>query len=703
MRNMTPEQLDEQLEAELAPRARKPNKPSALWFWRGLVILIASTIACGAFFYVYLRYAPLPPNPIANTSKMLASDGEPLTNLVDGGDNRIKVSLNDIPHHLVDATIAVEDQSFYHHGGFSPSGLTRALWVDLKSGGWVEGGSTITQQLAKNLFLTQEQTVSRKMREAALTLQLELNYSKDEILEQYLNVIYYGQGAYGIETAARTYFDKSAKDLDLAESAVLAGIPKGPSLYNPFIDYQKAKDRQKIVLDLMAETGKITKEQAATAYKEELKFAKQQSPVGNAPWFTDFASWQLKHFYGVAEDDLYRGGLQIQTTLDPQMQKAAEGALAHYLKGAPAKTGLQASLIAMDPQTGEIKAMVGGPDYAKSTYNRTLAKRQPGSSFKPFVYLTALNNRYTPSTRIMSEPKTFTYDDDTGHPKLYVVHNFADHYANDYITFREAIATSDNVYAVTTNMDVGPEKVMTTAKLMGIESPMKPYPSLALGVFPVSPLEMVRAYAVLANGGFKVEPHTVARIEDTLHGTTQVFKDEKTSIVDPGVAYILTDMMRSVLTDPQGTAYRVHDQFKRPAAAKTGTTDTDAWMIGYTPHLVTAVWVGYDKDRLLSATESHLAAPIWAEFMNAASEKLGDDDFSVPGNVVETYVDPDSGLIATDNCPTKQREYFLTGSEPTEWCTVHPSTTGTQPNGEQKSESGLRSFWDWVTGKRRNQ
>ncbi|WP_157729321.1 transglycosylase domain-containing protein [Tumebacillus algifaecis] len=689
-------------QAELNPiRRTKEKKRPKLWLWRAFSVFLMSTAAFAAFFYLYLRYAELPPNDIANTSQLVAADHSVLTNLVDGGENRLKVSLQDIPQSAIDAILSVEDQQFYNHGGFNPVGIARALWVDLKSGEVLEGGSTITQQLAKNLYLTQDKTIKRKLQEALHTLQLEMNYTKEEILEQYLNVIYYGQGAYGIEMAAQTYFDKPSKELTLAEASLLAGIPKGPNIYNPFFHFDAAKERQRIVLQLMVEEGKVTKQEADTAFATELKFAALKAPKGRAPYFTDYVSYQLKQVYGVSDDDLYRGGLKIQTTLDPAMQKAAEDIVATHLKKHP---DIQVALLSIDPNTGEIKAMVGGQNYAESSYNRTLAKRQPGSSFKPFVYLTALNNNYTASTRIKSEKTTFTYDDDNGEPKSYEVHNFNNQYADDYLPFRDAISRSDNVFAVTTTMDVGPDKVITTAKALGITSTMKPYPSLALGVFPTTALEMVRAYAPLANGGHKIEPYAITSIENTYREEQKTFLPQKEQVIDAGAAFILTNMMQSVLTDPYGTGYRVHEAFPRPAAGKTGTTDTDAWMIGYTPQLLTAVWIGYDKDRLLSATESHLAAPIWAEFMNEAHKDLPDKDFQLPANVVESYIDPTTGQLATENCPVKRREYYLVGTEPTDWCDDHPSMNKNPADKlEQEVKSGGRTFWDWLTGRRKQE
>ncbi|PWK16375.1 transglycosylase domain-containing protein [Tumebacillus permanentifrigoris] len=693
------EELEDNVETGRPLRAPR-RKGSSMWFWKAFVIFLMSTIGFGAFFYLYLRYAELPPNEIANPSAVVASDGTMLTNLVKGDDtHRIKIPLADMPQNLIEATIDVEDQHFYQHSGINPAGIARALWVDLKSGQVVEGGSTITQQLAKNLFLTQDQTISRKLREAMLTIQLEMNYSKDEILEQYLNVIYYGHGAYGVEMAAKSYFNKDAQDLNLAEAALLAGLPKGPSIYDPYLDFNQAKERQRIVLDLMATEGHITPAEADRAFQEKLELAPQKMPSGKAPYFTDFVSYQLKTTYGISDGELYRGGLKIETTLDSNLQAAAEQAVQEQLKKLPATAkNMQVSLVAMDPNTGAIKAMVGGRDYKQSSFNRALAKRQPGSAFKPVVYLTALMNNYTPATRIKSEQTTFTYKNDQGEEKTYDVHNYGDHYLNNYIAFRDAIARSDNVFAVTTVMDIGPEKVINTAKALGLTGDMKPYPSLALGVFPESPLEMVKAYAPLANGGYSVEPHVVQQIEDAAYNKITAFEEQKNAILDPGVTFILTDMMKSVYTSPSGTGFRVHEMFNRPAAGKTGTTDTDAWMIGYTPDLVTAVWVGYDKDQLLSPTESYVAAPIWAQFMQAAHAGLPVRDFTPPSNVSELYIDPDSGQLATENCPTQQREYFLAGSEPTQWCEEHPSVTGTVKNIGTKTEGGLKSFWNWVTG-----
>jgi 1A family penicillin-binding protein len=674
------------------PRRGQKRRKKGGFFIAFFSFVFLLSMAAGSLFYLYLRYAPLPPSNVANASTLTADDGTVLTDLFKGGHNRLRVPLQEIPPYLREATIAVEDDQFYSHHGFNFAGIARALYVDLKSGQILEGGSTITQQLAKKLYLSDERTLTRKIKEAVRTMQLEINYSKDQILEQYLNIIYYGEGAYGAEAAAETYFGKHVQDLDLAESAMLAGLPQSPSLLSPFVNEKGAKDRQRIVLDAMVKQGYITRQQADEAYKEPLKYVSKRSVNATAPHFTNYATAEAMQDLGIQENELVLGGYTIHTTLDPHMQKAAEDAVAKYLP----KGDLEVALIALDPKTGEIKAMVGGRHFSDPGLNHVLAKRQPGSSFKPILYLTALNYGFTPATRIKSEPTTITYG--TNGDKTYEVKNFANQYVHDFIDMRTAIARSDNVYAVTTNMDIGPEKVVDTAKKLGIESPLQPYPSLALGAFPVSPLEMVRAYAALANGGQKVQVHAVSSIDNAYQKTVYQFQGRTEPVADPKLTFILTDLMKGVF-EPDGTAYRVANMIDRPVAGKTGTTDTDAWMIGYTPDLVTAVWVGYDKDRLLSQSESHVAAPIWAEFMKNALANREKTDFPKPEGVVQVAIDPTTGQLATPNCPVQHPEYFVIGTEPTEECAEHPaSIPGKIRKKLQNGSSTLHKVWDFLTG-----
>jgi penicillin-binding protein 2D len=675
--------------------------------WVRLLVATLSGAGMGCLlFYLYLRFAPLPPNSIVDTSKVYSSDGNVLTDYVSGG-SRMKVPLDKIPKYMQDAIVAVEDAHFYDHGALNLKGIIRATLVDLKHGAVEQGGSTITQQLARNLYLTQARTWSRKIREAVLSLQLEMHYSKTQILEQYLNVIYFGNGAKGVESAAELYFGKHAEELNLAECSMLAGIPNGPSLYAPFLfdgntrsfsHYDNAKRRQKTVLDAMVRQHMITQEEADKAYHTPLHFSSMKRIDSMAPYFTDFLKNQLQARYGLTNDDLYRGGLTIRSTLDSYLQKAAEKAIADHI---PANSGLQVALVALDPVTGDIKAMVGGRDYRQSAFNRVLAARSPGSSFKVVTYLTALQNGFLPSTRVRSAPTTFAYDNSG---QTYEVHNFGNQYQYRDINMREAIARSDNVYAVATALDVGLDKIIQTAKRLGITTnrpgdPMLPYPSLALGVFPVTPLEMARAYAVLANGGYLVQPRAFQEIDNATGHPVMIPDIDKQQVEDPRYTFILTDLLRSIF-QPGGTAARIANEINIPVAGKTGTTDTDAWMIGYTPNLVTVVWVGYDKGRLISATDSHLAAPIWADFMHAYEQTTVPREFAKPEGVTRVRIDPTTGAVATNTCPVTEWDYFLDKDVPTDPCPDHPETRASAHD-RTKSKSGASwfdSLWNWVTG-----
>ncbi|MDB5084007.1 MAG: hypothetical protein JWN30_893 [Bacilli bacterium] len=657
-----------------------------------ILFIIATLLTAGGLF-LYLKYTPLPPNNIANMSTVVADDGSTVGTLSTIGGYHNKVSLQDISPNLKNATLAVEDAHFYQHGVFNPAAILRAIWVDLRSGQNTEGASTITQQLAKNLFLTQDRTWSRKFKEAIYALQLQMYYSKDEILQQYLNAINYGQGAYGAESASELYFGKSSKELDLAEASMLAGIPRGPSLFSPFVDLQAARGQQTIVLNAMVRAGFITADQRDQALAETLHYAQQknQDTSGQAPYFSSYVKSSATTQFGFSEDELARGGLTVQTTISPVMQKAAESAVQHYM---PKNSDLQVALVAMDPQTGDIKAMVGGKNWAESSYNRVLAARQPGSSFKPFVYLTALENGFTPSVLIKSEPVTVQYGAD--HSKTYDVHNYNDDYTHTFIDMRTAISRSDNVYAVATNMQVGPGNVVETAKRMGITSDMQPYPSLALGTFPTTPLEMANAFCVLASGGYRVTPRAIISIQN-IYGQSVLDNPVQKVQVEPAApVFILDDLMRGVF-EPGGTAARVTSIFNGPASGKTGTTDTDAWMIGFTSNLVCAVWVGYDKDRLVNVDESHAAAPIWAQFMKDALAGTNQTPTlaSQPDGVVKAAIDPQTGLLATSHTAAPHDEYYLTGTQPRENSPDNPAAQSDAGNAGTKG-LGITNLWDWM-------
>lgn len=629
----------------------------------GLAALACMALLAG--FYFYIRSQTLPVSIVSQTSQMLDIQG----NVIDtfhAGENRRSVALADIAHEVIDATLAVEDRRFYDHAGFDLKGMARAVVVNVQSMSARQGASTLTQQLARNLYLTHERTWQRKLKEAMYTAQLEMNYSKDEILGMYLNQIYYGHGSYGIEAAADMYFDKHASELSLAESAMLAGIPKGPKYYSPYMNMKNAKDRQFVILEAMQEGGSITREQAQAAYAEVLDFQPLGSAEqeGFAPYFRDYIRGVAVNKLGIDEKVLYEGGITIYTTLDQEVQAAAEEAIKN---GMPKSSEQQAALVAIDPRTGYIKAMVGGRDYKKNQYNRVFAStRQPGSSFKPFLYLTAIRSGFmSPITRFKSEPTVFSYDEGR---KTYEPSNYGDKYSGDYIDMRQAISGSDNIYAVNTIMSVGADKVIETARALGVQSPMTAVPSLALGTSPISPFEMASAYGTFANGGTRIEPVAILRIEDRKGTVLYEAEPRSKSVITPAEAYVMTSLLESVF-DEGGTARRVAAAIKRPVAGKTGTTSTDAWLVGYTPELAAAVWVGYDKDQLLTVAEAHRAAPIFASFIEGALAAVPPKYFPVPEGVVNVYIEQESGKLAAEGCAgTRRMETFLAGTEPTDVC-----------------------------------
>lgn len=643
----------------------------------------------------YLRSQPLPVTTIEQTTTLLASNGE-VIDTMHQGENRYVVPLTQISPYLKHAAIAIEDRYFYEHYGFDPKRLAMAIYVDLKHMDKVQGASTITQQLARSLYLTNDKTWERKIKEALLTIQLELNYSKDDILEMYLNQIYYGHSAYGAQAAAQTYFGKDAKDLTLAEAAMLAGIPKGPTYYSPYADFERAKNRQELILQAMKRDGYITAEEAEQAAKETLHLQprEQQKAPDTAPYFRDYIASLVTGKYGISEEEFARGGLKIYTTLDAEMQKKAEAAIKKYMP--KDNMDLQTALVAIDPTTGEVKAMVGGRVYAKSQFNRVFSQRQPGSSFKPILYLTALQNGFTPLTMMKSEPTIFSYDNG----KEYIPRNFGNHYAHEFIPMQQAIATSDNIFAVKTIETIGPAKVAEQAKALGITSPMQPVPSLALGTSPVSPFELTAAYATIANQGEQVKPFAITKIEDKDGNVLVEEKPEKTRVVDAVPTFLLTYMMQSVFEQPGATAHRVVNQLNRPVAGKTGTTDYDAWLSGFTPQLATTVWVGYDQGRKLDEVkESRYAAQIWADFTESALSNQPPALFNMPAGVHSAYVNVQNGKLATEHCPNPKLYFFAAGTEPTEYCTDHLPANATPTAPKQPKDP---SFWQQVGGWWRN-
>jgi 1A family penicillin-binding protein len=588
--------------------------------------------------------------------------GEPIGTV--SRENRLPVSLDEISKFMQDAIVAAEDARFYSHHGIDPLGIARAVVRNIQAGEIVEGGSTITQQLVKNLYLDQQRTFWRKSKELVLTVQIERKYTKKEILEMYLNQIYFGQGAYGIETAARTYFNKPAKELNLAESAMLAGIPRAPSLYSPSQNWEAAKKRQTTVLNRMTELGMIDSEKARRAKEEFLQPAKAQANIQRAPFFVAEIVNHFEKSNPAGLETLYSGGLSIYTTLDLKMQEAAEKALTEGLSGLDPR--LEGALVAIDPRSGHIKAMVGGRDFTRSQYNRALAKIQAGSTFKPIVYTAAIDSGFTAGSTITCEPVTFTIPG----AAPYQPKDFEGGTHNRPFTLKEALYTSDNVVAVRLNDLLGPAKVASYARRMGVESPVNPVLSLPLGTSEVTPLEMARAFGVLANRGIKADTVSIQKIVD---GRGRILEDNKPKmeqVLDEKTAAIVTDMLTAVLK-PGGTAAGVSAIISRPAAGKTGTTENykDAWFIGYTPDLVTAVYIGYDdKGFSAGSTGGQLAAPIWARFTAEALKDSPPLDFVLPPGVVKVNICPEDGLLAGPFNKSGIEAVFVRGTEPAVYC-----------------------------------
>lgn len=581
--------------------------------------------------------------------------------------NQNQVSLDEIADSVEKAFIATEDRNFYSHFGIDPRALARATWVNIKNRRVVEGGSTITQQTAKNLYLTHERTIVRKIKELFYTLALERRYSKDEILTMYLNSIYFGQGATGIEAAARTYFGKPASELNLAESAILASIPRRPSYYDPYRYPDHAKTRQRVVLGQMVELGFISEEEKEAATAEELRYRKIGVLRGDAPYFSQMVASYLAEKYG--EATAYGGGLRVFSTLDLTMQQKAQAAYDEVMSGQ--NDELQAALVAVDPSNGHIRAMIGGRDFVTAPFNRAVdSKRQPGSAFKPFLYSKAIDMGLTAADMIMCEPVSFSQK---GSPD-YTPTDYGDEgYHYRPFTLKEAIMVSDNVVSVRLNEAVGPENTADHAGKFGFEGPIKPYLSLALGTSEVSTLEMASAYGVFANGGRLVKPLAVLKVTDIDGRVLENNEPQAKQVISPQNAYITTDLLTGVM-QTGGTGSHLAANVGRTSAGKTGTTQEyrDAWFAGYTPELSCAVWVGYDSPtRSVGISGGRIAGPIWAKFMGATLKDQPIRQFKVPQGITKARIDLDTGLIATENCPRTIDAAFLTGSEPQQICYEH--------------------------------
>ena len=612
---------------------------------------------------------------------------------------------------LVDAVTAGEDQNFFSHHGLDPIRIAGAFVSNLDETHRLQGGSTITQQLARNFFLTAEPTWRRKISEAFIALILELRLTKEQIFTMYANEVYLGQrgsfAIHGFGEGSTAQFGKDLSELTLPEAATLAGIIPAPNAYSPSKHPDRATARRNLILRAMQHTGAITTENYEKAKQAELESIRSTADATDAPYLVDFIREELLKDY--SEQELMTGGLNVYTTLDPDLQKAAVEAVAKGLafveeqfaardkkkKNPESRPRPQAGLIALDPHTGEIKAMVGGTDYAASQYNRiTQAFRQPGSIFKPFVYAAALETAYdvdlsseedaspaaephmqslddrfiTPLTTVMDAPKVFFYGD-----AIYEPNN----YKHDYrglVTVRTALQHSLNLATIRVAERIGYDRVAALAKRMGLNAKIKGYPSMAIGAFEVTPIELAGAYTAFANEGKRIEPHALLRVVAADGTLLKTYKYEARQVLRPEVAYLMTHMMEGVIDHGTGAGVRARG-FKLPAAGKTGTS-RDGWFAGYTKDLLVIAWVGFDDNRDLNLEGARSALPIWTDFMMKAYELHPVSDvagmsFAPPPGIEIVSIDADTLMLATPLCPNTFEEAFIVGTAPTAYCPLH--------------------------------
>jgi penicillin-binding protein 1A len=666
-------------------------------FFAVLVVLLCGVIGVGIGVANWLRKdLPSPTNlqTIAPPVKTLVYDRNEKLVHEFFKENRSIVPLREIPRPLVQAILAIEDRRFYSHWGIDPIRLGRALITDIIARRPEQGGSTITQQLARNLFLTHEKTMTRKLKEIVLAIRIEQTYTKDEILEMYFNQIYFGEGAYGVDAAAKVYFGKRVQELNLQECALLAGLPRNPRDYSPRRDPDRALRRRNLVLSQMLAAKFLSRPAYEQAIEAPLGVTKTRYNAQEAPYFMEMVRQYLDERYG--SNQLYEGGLRIHTSIDIDIQHAAEEALERRLtaleqrnqykktRAVLAKSTvsarekgqtqyLQGAIVSIEPSSGQILALVGGRDFNDSNFNRAVqAARQPGSAFKPFIYTAAIDNGFTPTDIILDTPISFR----AGNGQDWSPQNYDKKFRGP-VTLRSALANSVNVPAAKLLQKLGTSVVTTYARRMGIKSRLSPDLSLALGTSEVNLLELTSSYGVYANQGVRVPPVFILKIEDKNGKVLEESRTTGEEVLSPETALTMTSMMESVIENGTAASARALG-FTAPAAGKTGTTDdySDAWFVGYVPGLVTGVWVGFDRKQKIGPgmTGAAAALPIWVDVMLAGTKNRPPQDFPVPSGVVSRLICTETGLLANPACPSTEIELFRESSEPTGYCNVHTGT-----------------------------
>jgi penicillin-binding protein 1A len=635
--------------------------------------------------------------------------------------DRALVPLEEIPDHLINAFLATEDRKFYSHWGVDIFGIARALFANIREGEVVQGASTITQQLARNLINRYEQSMSRKIKEALLAMQIERLYSKDEILELYLNQIYFGSGSHGVEAAARNIFGKNVKDIDIGEAALIAGLPKNPLQYSPFYNPDKALNRRRVVLEAMVDCDMLSKE-AADSIADSTPDVLNASEQGEyAAYFMEYVRKYLEAKYGA--DRLYNDGLQVYTTLDPYLQHVAEDSMeSHMLKIEASHTYpqtkatyqamidsgdveptvpdyLQSAIIAIDVQTGYIRAMVGGRSFKHSKFNRAVqARRQPGSSFKPFVFLSAIDNGYTPADIVLDAPIVL----ELPHGDVWKPRNFTETFEGE-VSLRHALAKSINVASARLVLSIGPLTVINFARKLGVKSPLDNVYSIALGSSDVTLIEMTNAFATLAAGGIRSEPIAVKKVVDRDGAVLEENPVYREEVLSPQNAFMITNMLESALNEGTGQSARLMG-FSEPAAGKTGTTNdcTNGWFIGFTTELAVGVWTGFEENRTMGRGMygGRVSLPTWTDIMKAFYIDHHAEPFPQPDGIVHRIICEESGLLSTEKCTRLRREVFIEGTEPSRTCDRHGLGAMDAITSQESYEDIDEQLWEDDNGRR---
>lgn len=626
-----------------------------------IIIVFFINILTISGIYLYAKISPKIEINKSNSYYLYDSNDEVF---FQGNGTNSWIDLNEMSNYIKKSTIAIEDKNFYKHHGFNFLRIVKAAFNNLKSKSYKEGASTITQQLAKNLFLDFDKTWKRKIEEVWYTIQIETNYSKDDILEGYLNCINYGHGMYGIENASQFYFNKNAKDLSLAESAMLVGIPKSPSNYSPLVNEKIAKERQLYILKTMLENNVITDEEYNKAKNEKLTYygKKDKLNLNTIMYYQDAVLNELESLGNIVKSHIESGGVKIYTTLDLMAQKSLEESINENITN---NDEIQVSGILINPIDGSVLGLVGGRDFNKSEFNRAIsAKRQVGSIMKPFLYYNALENGFTASTSFLSQETTFKVGNDIYAPK-----NYNNLYPNKAISMAAAIAFSDNIYAIKTHLFLGSDNLISTAKRVGIKTQLNDIVSLPLGTVELNPLEITNAYGTLASLGIKHDPYFIKKITDISGNVLYEHQDTSLVVLNKSTTFILNELLKgtydyNMVDYSYPTNISISSLLTHDYGIKSGSTNTDNWIIGFNQDIVASIWIGYDDNRNLSNDDFKYSKKIWANTVESYLKNKETTWYSIPNNVVGVIVNPITGNLITENDKNKKILYYIKGTEP---------------------------------------